>query len=297
MLEALRRQHDAEVVVPTPSALRKHYAARDMGLGECLMAVDSQVRRHMPRFHSDLHEGIRQTDEQLFGKERSRTVQQQKLADQKLYNPLYWAMLLLSVPFFLLGRWVHLPCGQGDAVRDDESEMEYEIRTLWIYGSDSFFFLGLVYAGVSASWQAAHDDFEGANATFFLISVSVYGGFLLCNTLLLSAMRRRDALQMRMQIAGTASFACVILALFVVAVVGVVLDFSGGKQRRDPVGVTLQWLLRCMVVLFYPAMALQYARMWRAYDEPRGLGPGLYEPRGLRVRVRVRVRVRARRPP
>ena len=126
------------------------------------MAVDSQVRRHMPRFHSDLHEGIRQTDEQLFGKERSRTAAQQKLADQKLYNPLYWAMLLLSVPFFLLGRWVHLPCGQGDAVRDDESEMEYEIRTLWIYGSDSFFFLGLVYAGVSASWQAAHDDFEAA---------------------------------------------------------------------------------------------------------------------------------------
>ena len=104
---------------------------------------------------------------------------------------------------------------------------------------------------------------------------------MLCNTLLLNAMRRRDALQMRMQIAGTASFACVILALFVVAVVGVVLDFSGGKQRRDPVGVTLQWLLRCMVVLFYPAMALQYARMWRAYDEPRGQGPGpgLDEPR------------------
>ena len=62
----------------------------------------------MPRFHSDLHEGIRQTDEQLFGKERSRTAAQQKLVDQKLYNPLYWAMLLLSVPFFLLGRWVHL---------------------------------------------------------------------------------------------------------------------------------------------------------------------------------------------
>ena len=40
-----------------------------------------------------------------------------------------------------------------------------------------------------------------------------------------------------------------------------------------------------------PSQALQYARMWRAYDEPRGLGPGLYEPRGLRVRVRVRVRV------
>ena len=45
-------------------------------------------------------------------------------------------MLLLSVPFFLLGRWVHLPCGQADAVRDDESEMEYEIRTLWIYGRE-----------------------------------------------------------------------------------------------------------------------------------------------------------------
>ena len=112
------------------------------------MAVDSQVRRHMPRFHSDLHEGIRQTDEQLFGKERSRTAAQQKLADQKLYNPLYWAMLLLSVPFFLLGRWVHLPCGQGDAVRDDESEMEYEIRTLWIYGRGglgSGLGLGLVF--------------------------------------------------------------------------------------------------------------------------------------------------------
>ena len=100
------------------------------------MAVDSQVRRHMPSFHSDLHEGIRQTDAQLFGKERSRTAAQQKLADWKQYNPLYWARMLLSVPFFLLGRWVHVPCGQAGAVRDDESEMEYEIRTLWIYGRE-----------------------------------------------------------------------------------------------------------------------------------------------------------------
>ena len=67
-------------------------------MAACLLAVDSRIRRHMPRFHSDLHEGIEQTDAQLFGKERSRTIPQQKMAETKLYNPLYWATLLLSVP-------------------------------------------------------------------------------------------------------------------------------------------------------------------------------------------------------
>jgi len=221
----------------------------------CLIAVDGRIRRHMPRFHSDLHEGIHQTDAQLFGKERCRTIPQQKLAEKKLYNPLYWVTLLLSVPFFLLGRWIHLPCGQGDAVRDDESEMEYEIRTLWIYGSDSFFFLGLVYAGVVAIWEAAHGDFYGANAAAFLIGVSIYGGFLLCNTLLLDAMRRRDALQMKMQIAGTASFACVILVLFGMTVIGVALKYSDGKDRRDAGNVAVEWVFRCMLIIFYPVMA------------------------------------------
>ena len=75
-------------------------------------------------FQSDLQESMHQTDAQIFGKEKV-PIRKDKVV---LYNPLYWAAVLLSVPFLLFGRWVHRPCGQGGAVRDDESEVEYDIR-------------------------------------------------------------------------------------------------------------------------------------------------------------------------
>ena len=119
-----------------------------------------------------------------------------------------------------------------------------------------------------AVWEASVGTFHGANAAAFCIDVAIYGGFLLCNTLLLDAMRRRDALQIKMQIAGTAAFATVILALFVVTVVGIILEYSDGQaEQRDAANVVVGWIFRCVLVLFYAAMASTYARMWHAYDD------------------------------
>ena len=107
---------------------------------------------------ADWQEGLHQTDSQLFGAEfqavRGRWIVR--------WNPLYWAAVLLTVPMFLLGRWVHLPCGQGAPVRDDEGPLEHEIRTVWIYSSDSWFAVGLAFACYTAVDGALRGSFHAA---------------------------------------------------------------------------------------------------------------------------------------
>jgi len=221
------------------------------------------------RFQSDINEGLDQTDAQIFGKSKYKKVRDMAFIK---YNPLYWLTLLLSVPFFVLGRWVHLTCGQGDRVRDDETETEYEVRAVWVYGSDSFFFIGLVYATVMAISELADGAFQGANVAAFAINLAIYGGFIFTNTLLLRAMRRRDALMMKMQIAGTCAFASATIVLMAITLIGVVGNYADGGDRNASDSL-LGWIFRCILVLFYAAMATTYSRLWGAYDDlaPRPL--------------------------
>lgn len=53
------------------------------------------------------------------------------------HNPLYWAILLVTVPCILSGRWTHALFGQGGPVRDDELDLERKVRIQWIYAAPS----------------------------------------------------------------------------------------------------------------------------------------------------------------
>ena len=72
-------------------------------------------------------------------------------------------------------------------------------------------------------------------------------------------MRRRDALMMKMQIAGTCAFASTTIVLMAIALIGVVGNYADGGDRNASDSL-LGWIFRCILVLFYAAMATTCAR-------------------------------------
>lgn len=87
------------------------------------------------------------------------------------------------------------------------------------------------------------------------------GGFILLNTVLLHAMRRRSAWQTRCCIAGTAAFALVTITLLALFIIHKVLDDNepgaddGDDDESTSFSTVASWTLRGVLVAFYAAMA------------------------------------------
>lgn len=121
-------------------------------------------------FRGDVEEGILQTDIQLVGRKLQRRISQSTSTWAICTRVvLLLPLRLILVPFLLLGKWTHAPCGQHRPVRNDETDEEYEVRYVWVYGSDGFFALGLVYNAVLSIVESADEDFNPRDGAALII--------------------------------------------------------------------------------------------------------------------------------
>ena len=73
-----------------------------------------------------MYEARDQTDRQIFMSDtKYRTLRELKAVR---YNPLYWLFVVPFAGLLLVGKWGHALYGQGGAVRDDETALEYEVH-------------------------------------------------------------------------------------------------------------------------------------------------------------------------
>ena len=137
-----------------------------------------------------------------------------------VYNPLYWLLWAPMVALIVAGRRLHYVFGQHDKVRRDESFIEREVRTWWIYACDAGFlggFLLTVIDTVVYALDGKIGDFLAWSG--LVITTCCYLPYIGANVLFLAAMRRRSAPHVKACIAGNIALAIVMAALLVFTII------------------------------------------------------------------------------
>mmetsp|Transcript_25067 Transcript_25067/g.75253 ORF Transcript_25067/g.75253 Transcript_25067/m.75253 type:complete len:281 (+) Transcript_25067:146-988(+) len=166
------------------------------------------------------------------------------------WNPLYWLLILLIMACVLPGRWVHVPFGQGGPVRPDEAPTERIARIRWVYATDGPFALTALAGAVQLL-----SSYDWAVAFGLVLEVA----YILGNIVFLHAMRKRNALQVRIGIVANNAFAIGMAILLVDWVVANWHERHWGHRA---------WTLiyRTVLVLFYLCVSIEYAPLWKEYE-------------------------------